>query len=1129
VNNLTRFISLVVILTAFALTAFADSPPDGFYRYPTIGGGRIVFTSEGDLWTVPASGGIASRLTVHDGTERFPKMSPDGKWIAFTAQYDGNDDVYLMPVSGGEPKRLTWHPASDQAIGWTADGKILFRSRRDTPHGDNRMFIISPEGGIPEMIPLEPAAWLSYESNGKRIAYEKIGLEYHTWKRYHGGEAEDIWVGTIDPLKFDNITQDYTGKDAFPMWNTDGRIYFVTDRWGRPNLASMTPDGKNIKRLTTFDDYDVRWPCMNENKIVYQHGVDIWVFDITTGKNDKIDITLPTDRFETRERFVNPMDYLSSWAISHDGDRIVLETRGDLFTTRTQKKGLIRRITDNSASRVKFPSWSPDGKWLAGWTEVDGEEQIMMFSSDNSAAPKQLGDTPKGWNFPLIWSPDGKKLVYADEKLRLWVVDAESGARTKVDSSNAEIREYAWSPDSRYIAYTHSLKSGFGQVKIWDGDTKISTAVTDPMYNCASATWDPDGKYLFFLMDHYINPYLDRFDSRFIIDNATLPYVMALKKDTKLPFADRSDITTDEEKKQSEDEHKWGDDDKGDKKDHKDHKGHDKDHEKGKKDEEKKVEPIVIDWDGITTRIVQVPVKPGNFWGLTAVENKLHWLGNENNGMMSPGKPDDDEDDDAPRGAKLFTYDIRGEKMKKLTDGVMGYDISGDHKILVYRTHEGFYRVEAGAMSAPKDDDAKESRIDLSGWSMNIDPKKEWRQILRETWRLQRDFFYDENMHGVDWDGVWKQYSVFLDRISSRDELNDIIGELIGELSAGHTYVWSPGDIERHGKAVGTGMLGADLTYDAGSGFWQIKKIYVGNYPTEGWCSPLARPDLNVKNGMWLVAVDGVPLKKNEDYMERFANRAGELVELSVNDKPSLDGAHRVVIKTLGYDINVRYQTWVNETRAYVDSVSGGKIGYIHLYDMGGRGLQSFAREYYPQNQKQGLIMDDRWNHGGFVAPLILEHLDRRVLEFGKPRHGSVYSNPWGLFIGHMACLINRQGGSDCETFANGFQELKLGPVIGTRTWGGLVGIRGDKGFKDGGMTTQPEFGSWDPTGKHWVVEGHGVDPDVILDLTPDGFLHGKDNQIDYAVSYLMDKIAKEPRTYLPPPPIIPRPLVPVK
>src|SRR5262245_2539490 len=385
-HRIASFPTLFVAATLFILKLpvqcpAAESLPDGFYRYPTIGGNIIVFAAEGDLWKVPVTGGVAIRLTAYEGEERFPKISPDGRLLAFTAQYEGNDDVYVMSSSGGEPVRLTYHPAPDQAIGWTADGKVVFRSRRNTPHSDNRVYTVSPTGGVPEMIPLEPAAWISFEPGGKRIAFQKIGLEFHNWKRYKGGEAEDIYVGTLEPLAFTEVTK-YDGKDAFPMWASDGLIYFVTDRWGRPNLASMKPDGSDVKRLTTFDDYDVRWPSLGDGKIVYQHKMDIWLYDLASGRNEQVAIQLPSDRLQVRDKFVDPKNTLQSWSLAKDGERIVLETRGDVFVARTTKKGLIRRITESSLSRSKFPAFAPNGTNIVMWTEVNGEEQMMLHAAD---------------------------------------------------------------------------------------------------------------------------------------------------------------------------------------------------------------------------------------------------------------------------------------------------------------------------------------------------------------------------------------------------------------------------------------------------------------------------------------------------------------------------------------------------------------------------------------------------------------------------------------------------------------------------------------------------------------------------------------------------------------------------
>jgi len=1077
------------------------APPDGFYRYPSIARGTIVFASEGDLWKVPATGGIAQRLTAYEGEEKFPSLSPDGRLIAFTAQYEGNDDVYVMSAEGGEPARLTYHPMPDQVIGWTADGRILFRSRRDHPHGDYRIYIVPPEGGVPEMVPLEPAAWIAFEPGGKRVAYQKIGLEFHNWKRYLGGEAEQIYVGTLRPLSFAEATT-YDGKDAFPMWAPDGRIYFVTDRWGRPNLASMSADGTDVKRLTAFEDYDVRWPSLGDGTVVYQHKMDLWSYDIATGSNRQVPIALPSDRLQVRERFVNPMENLHGWGLSGDGERIVLETRGDLFVTRTRKKGLIRPIADDSRTRARGPAFSPDGTSIAAWTEVDGEEQLLVYAADNAAPPRQLGSQGPGWHYPPAWSPDGKKLAWGDHEYRLVVAEAGGGTAEVADRSEFEITRYTWSPDGRYLAYDVSLPGGGNQVRIWDASAKKTIDVSDPYFNSFSPAWDPDGKYIYFLSDRWFNPYLDNTDGRFIVQNATVPMIVALQAGGRLPFAARGD-TDPKPESGKKDKDASRDDDAG----------------------KAAAEPIRLDIDGLMGRVIQTPIPPGRYSGLRAVAGKLHWLAAEPRGMMPWDDPGDDEEE---RGGSLMTYDIADEKTGSVASGVIGYEISGNGKVLVYRTGSGFFRIDAGAMSAPKTDKGDDSRIDLAGWKIRIDPRAEWKQMLREAWRLQRDFFYDPKMHGVDWEGVWKQYGPLADRMASRDDLEDLLGEILGELSVGHAYHW-PGDLHR-GAQVGTGLLAADLDYDAGSGFWKIVRIYEGDYPDPLNASPLSRADLDVKPGMWLVAIDGKPLLKGEDYLKRLAGRAGREVELSINTGPKLEGARRIVIKPVPRDTRIRYATWVRETRAYVDKASKGQIGYIHLYDMGGFGLQQFSRDYAPQWNKRGLIIDDRWNHGGFVAPMIVAELDRKIFSVGGLRYSTNrYTLPDRVFHGYLDVLINRQGGSDCETLAQAVKDFGMGPVIGMRTWGGWVGIRGDKPFVDGGGTTQPEFGGWDPRGRGWQIEGHGVDPDVVLDLSPDGFLDGKDEQLDYAIDDIMKKIAADPKDLAPAPPIRPRPLVPVE
>lgn len=1113
---------LLLAALCAAASAFAQAPlPDGFYRYPTIGGGVIVFSSEGDLWKVPAVGGVAQRLTSSDGEERFPRLSPDGRRIAFTAQYDGNDDVYVMGVAGGEPRRLTFHPTSDQALGWTPDGRILFRSRRDHPHGDFRCFTIAPEGGIPQLIRLEPAAWLAFEPGGTRVALQKTGLEFHNWKRYKGGEAEEIYVGTPGAPGFTEIAR-WDGKDAFPMWYRDGLIYFVTDRWGRPNLARMNADGGELKRLTDFEDYDVRWPSLGDDKIVYQHRMDIWCYDLATGKNAPVTIQLPSDRLQVRRKWVEPADYITGWTLSKDGERIALEARGDLFVARTKKKGFIRPVTASSRNRTRVPAFAPDGKSIAAFTEVEGEEQLVLHSADGSAPPRTLGHLPPGWFYRLAWMPDGKGIAYSDKELRLRWMDVATGAVSTVDSSAiGPIRAFDWSPDGRYLAYSVALDNLYSQVRIWDARTRQVHPVSDSLFDASGAAWDPDGQYLYYLSARHYNPYVDRAEARFIINNAMVPVVVALQADGKLPFPllNETDPAGDD-RAESADKPAGGKPAKpaGAAAGKADARG---------KSPDAPPAPIRIDFEGLMQRTAEVPVPPANYAGLRAISGKLHFLGLENRGLMPPKVDGDDDEQDAP-AATLYTYDLDARKLSTVTDDVLSYDVSADGRVLVYQTKEGFTRLEAGATSAPTGDDLAEAQVKLEGWTLSINPREEWQQELHEVWRLQRDFFYDRQMHGVDWEAVRRQYEPLAERISTRDDLNDIFGELLGELSVGHAYFWG-GDLRRP-KPVGTGLLGADLTYEPSSGFWRIDRIFRGDYPTVKWASPLARPDLNVRPGQWLVAVNGVPLARGEDWMARLANRAGLETELSINDAPQLKGARRIIVQPIPNETGVRYADWVRTTRARVDSLSGGQIGYLHLYDMDGLGLQQFARDFPPQWKKRGFIIDDRWNHGGWVAPMIVAHLDRKLFSIGKYRYSrAIYTSPDRAFHGYLSCLINRQGGSDCETLAQAFKDFGLGPVIGKRTWGGWIGIDGDKVLRDGGVTTQPEDGGWDPQGKAWQIEGHGVDPDVELDLDPTGFLDGRDEVLEYAVKDLLAKIAQDPRNYAPPPPIPPRPLRPGK
>jgi len=1102
---LYAFFTIVLGITTVAAAA---ETPFGFFRYPATDGKTVVFTSEGDLWRVPLNGGTAVRLTTHEGEERYARFSPDGAWIAFSAQDDAQDDVYLIPSVGGEPRRLTYHPDRDQVVGWDRDGQIVFRSTRDIPYRGYRLYRIPREGGWLSALPLDKAAHITFEPNGPRVAFNVYFRENATWKRYKGGWAQDVWVGDLSKLEFKNVTDnppvnEWDGMDAFPMWHNDGRIYFLSDRNGRGNIYSMRPDGSDLKQLTFHKDFDARWPSLGAGIIVYQHGMDVWAYEIATNKNYQVIIQLPSDRQQAREKFVNPMQFISDYELSPDGKRLLLGSRGELFTVPSKGKGLLRQLTYTSGIREKAPGWSPDGKTIAAWSDASGEEQLYLYPAEGGD-PKLVGTDKRGWHFHPAWSPDGKRVAYGNEELELVVMDIESGKIRVVDTGAWEITDYVWSPDSHYLAYSRSEPNYNRTIQIWDSKEGKVFPVTDDFFSSSNPVFDPEGQYLYFFSDRTANPHLDGQEMTYILDRRTQIFAAALKKGTASPFAPLADP-----RELEEEEHgKNGDADKGGK------------DSKDKTDKEEKApEPVivVIDFDGLSTRIVPFPVSADNYFNLRAVKGKVFYQSYENEGMLGT----DLFEDEHKEGFKLYRFDIKKQKARTIADDITGYDISRNGEKLLLRTKDAFTVIgvdeePGGGEEHGKDEDKDNKNVDLTGWDLRVDVRAEWKQMFYEAWRLQRDFFWDPNMHGVDWKAVRDQYGTLADRISTRGELNDLIGEMLAELNCSHTYIWG-GDTRRV-EGHSTGLLGVDLTRDP-SGFYRINRVIPGRPWLPDCSSPLAAPGIDAKSGDYIVAINGRSTAQVPDYLELLLDKAGQITSVTLNGKPTLDGGREVIVKPLASEGYLRYNDWIDNRRAYVTEKSGGKLGYIHLTDMGGTGLSQFTQDYLPQHDKAGLIMDVRYNGGGFVAPMILSHLGRKPFSFGKPRHGSVYREPYTAFYGYIAAICNGETGSDGETFTEGFKRLGLGPVIGTRTWGGWVGIRGDKPFMDGGMVTEPEFTGWG-LDRQWLIEGHGTDPDIPVEEDPSAYARGQDPQLDATIKYLLDKIAREPMPIPEAPPI---------
>lgn len=1079
-------------LLVLTLILVASAEDQGFLRFPDVAKGKVVFTSEGDLWIASLNGGTAVRLTTHDGEERYAKFSPDGQWIAYSAYYDGNNDVYLIPVTGGEPKRLTFHPGSNIVVDWTKDGRIMFRAwwRKGTPTAE--IYTVSTQGDYPENLGLDQAALASFESGGDRVAYTRIFRNNATWKRYKGGLSDQIWVADLKKKTYGKEPiSTYTGHNSYPMWIGD-RIYFLSDSTGRKNIWSMKPDGGDQKQHTFHKDYDARWPSAGDGVIVYQLKMDIWKYDVTTGKTAKVDIQLPSERLLTRSRIINPSEYISGFDLNKDGKWMVIAARGQLFSVPTKsRETIIRKLTPDFKSRAKHPFFLKDK--VVALTDITGEDEFFQYDPFLKEGSKQLSKGNDIWRYAGAPSPDGKWIAFTDGNLTLSLLEVETGKIQQVFTSEIwEIQDFAWSPDSRYLAFSNPENQVINAIHIYELETKKDRIVTDLMYNCYFPTWDPKGKYLYFLCEANFNPMGGNYGAQFIYYSPDKLYLYLLAEDVRSPFAADTTllgIAEEEDKKKDEE----------------------------KKEDEKKAEEelkVKIDWEGLQDRMVEIPVSPGYYWGLRAAENMLYYVSRENVGM----KPDGDFPEPS---LNLYQFDKR--KHHVVMSGVDDYDISDDGKVVVVRQDSRFLKMDAGATEAPSGEGDDDPHVKLAGWSVTLDPREEWKQMFREGWRIQRDFFYDPKLHGVDWPDVLKAYEGLINRISTRDELNDLIGEMIGELNAGHAYVFG-GDIHQP-KSVNVGTLGADLSRDSATGFFRIDKIYAPDKTFKDWNSPLIDSGVNAKVGEYLIAIDGIPVNTVDNYFELLQNKANKDIILTLNSKPSLEGSREVIVTTLSNEYDLRYWDWVNSRREYVTKASGGKIGYLHLSDMMTDGLWQFGHQYYPQCDKKAMILDVRYNSGGNIARMLLSQLDREVWAVGRPRHGGTYRSPSAAFYGHYAILCNHETGSDGETFTQGAQLLGLGPVFGTRTWGGWVGIRADKPLNDKVWFTTPEFSGWGISGDkkgQWLIEGHGVDPDYVVENDPASVLADKDPQLDAAVDYLLKKLKEDPKE-LPEEPQIPK------
>ncbi len=1068
--------SVIAIVSAIAAVSAGADP--GYLRYPDIHGDRVVVTAEGDLWITLTDGTGARRLTTHAGQEGFARFSPDGSRIAFTGDYDGNRDLFVVPTSGGEPKRLTWHPWRDEPVGWTPDGKrIIFRSRRESPTTSWELFTVSPDGGDPEKLPLGWAARIAIDRQSGLWAFNRLDRDFSTWKRYRGGTAQDIWVGHPDRADFRAVTT-FEGTDAFPMWH-DGRIFFASDKGGTTNIWSMKPDGSDRVRHTNHTDWDVRWPEIGpDGRIVFMLGGDIHLFDPADGSERALPIDLPSERLLTRKRYSDADKYLTWYDLAPEADRLLVVTRGELFSVPVEE-GVTLPITHGSGSRENWGSYSPDGKRIVYVTDENLEEAIVTVDAwgrGDTKIVRPAGES--GWHFPPVWSPDGKWMAYADQTYTLYVIPSQGGEPKVVDKSDQwEIREYCWSPDGRWLAYTKIDRRDFGSIYIYDVLEESIHRVTGETTDDGSPGWDPDGRYLYFLSDRTFDPVVGSRDLTHVVLGATKPYMVLLRADVKNPFAPSDGLPPDDTGEEDADE------EDGD--------------EESEEDEDEEPTPVEIEFDGLTDRVIELPVSAGRYQGLEATRTKVFYL-------SFPPLSIAERHDDLPQGT-LMAFDLEEKEANPFMESVGSYDIARKAgKIAVMRARGEIYVVGA---DSPPENDLSDAKVSLDGIVIELDPRDEWRQIYYEGWRYMRDFHWDPSMSGLDWPSIRDRYARLLPRISTRDDLEDLLGEVIGELSTSHTYIWG-GDPGVSVPRRTTGLLGADLSRVDGA--FRVSRIYRAD-PADNTRSPLDEPGVGIKEGDHILAVNHVPVPSNEPFEARMENEAGKPVLLTVNDRASMEGARDVVVTPLGDESELRYADWVRRNRQYVTEKTDGKIGYIHIPDMDARGLVAFDTWFYPQLGKEGMIVDVRWNAGGFTSQILLERFRRKVIAFDNAtRGGGIDTYPLRALNGPFVVLTNEFAGSDGDIFPAAVQLEGLAPVIGQRSWGGVVGIRGGKSLVDQGMLTQPEFAWWDPA-KGWGLENRGVEPDILVQNLPQDMANGIDAQLDRAIEEVLKRREAHP------------------
>jgi tricorn protease len=1076
-------ISLVLILSVFC---FGDEEAR-LLRFPAVYENQVVFSYAGDLYTVTTAGGVARKLTSHDGYEMFPRFSPDGQWIAFTGQYDGNTEVYLMDAQGGAPKRLTYtaqlgrDDVADRmgpnniVMDWKHDNKhIVFRSRMSKLDSFvGQLYLTTTEGDLHQELPLPRGGFCSFSPDDGKLAYNRVFREFRTWKRYRGGMADDIWVYDFNTKKIENITQN-PAQDIIPMWK-DNNIYFLSDRGPheRMNLYVYDSTTKKTRRLTDFDQYDIKFPSLGKNAIVFENAGYIYLFNIETEKSEKLEIHIKDDRLHARGGIKKVDKNLTNFHTAPDGKRALFGARGEVFTV-PAKYGNTRNLTNSPGVHERNAQWSPDGKWIAFVSDQSGENEIYIIPQDGSAKPVQLTTGADTYKFEILWSPDSKKILWGDKKLRLRYVDIDKKTITEITQVKYwEIRDYDWSPDSKWVAYANQQANASDRIYLYSLDKAENYPVTEEWYDADNPAFSSCGKYLYFVSDRDFNPVSGDLTFNYVFKDMEKVYLVTLSKDQASPFKPKSDETGSSAVKKTT-------------------------APKGKKKGKTKTAgaaAVKIDVDGIMDRVIALPIKASQYGNPIGVKNAVYYLRKG----TKDAKP------------VLLMYDLEKRKETELGN-INSFVISADLKKMMVSKDKTYAIIDLPTAKISIDETLK-----LDNMEMHLCFKCEWKNIFHECWRQMRDFFYAANMHNVGWENMLKRYEPLVKHVDHRNDLTYIIGEMIGELNIGHAYV---GGGERPPvKKISTGQLGAKLERDPKTGYYKITQILKGWNWDKDLLSPLTAVGVKAAEGNYITAINGRSTAKMNNIYKALVNTVGKQVRLTLNTTPSGKGGWDTVVEPIADEQMLYYFNWVHGNIEKVDKATGGKAGYIHIPDMGLGGLSTFARLFYPQIRKKALIVDVRGNGGGFVSALVAEALRREIVMIDISRNTAPIPNPDNMLYGPKVCLIDEFSASDGDIFPYRFRKHNMGKLIGKRTWGGVVGIRDPLPLLDGGELYKPEYASYDTEGKTWPMEGRGVDPDIYVDNDPAKEYAGIDEQLNKGIEVILEELKTRGKPVPPPPP----------